>query len=149
MRATTCRCSCTPSREFRLMLRRRRSRRLEAWGGPYRAPHASRRRARKSCTAPQHEGERERTLDKAPPPASRLPVTVITGFLGSGKTTLVKHILTNQQGLRTAVIVNDLGDIGIDGELIVSRDDDMVELENGCICCSLNNDFLDTIFRIL
>jgi G3E family GTPase len=51
--------------------------------------------------------------------------------------------------LRTAVIVNELGDVGIDGELIVSRDDDMVELDNGCICCSLNNDFLDTIFRIL
>jgi G3E family GTPase len=84
-----------------------------------------------------------------PSPASRLPVTVITGFLGSGKTTLVKHILTNQQELRTAVIVNEVGDIGIDGELIVSRDDDMVELANGCICCSLNNDFLDTIFRIL
>src|SRR5215468_2376343 len=80
---------------------------------------------------------------------SRLPVTVITGFLGSGKTTLVKHILTNQQGLRTAVIVNELGDIGIDGELIISRDDDMVELANGCICCSLNDDFLDTVFRIL
>jgi G3E family GTPase len=61
----------------------------------------------------------------------------------------VKHILTNQQELRTAVIVNEVGDIGIDGELIVSRDDDMVELANGCICCSLNNDFLDTIFRIL
>jgi G3E family GTPase len=88
-------------------------------------------------------------LDRGPPFKSRLPVTVITGFLGSGKTTLVKHILTNQQGLRTAVIVNELGDVGIDGELIVSRDDDMVELENGCICCSLNNDFLDTIFRIL
>jgi G3E family GTPase len=83
------------------------------------------------------------------PSKPRLPVTVITGFLGSGKSTLVKHILTNQQGLRTAVIVNELGDIGIDGELIVSRDGDMVELENGCICCSLNSDFLDTIFRIL
>jgi G3E family GTPase len=73
---------------------------------------------------------------------SRLPVTVITGFLGSGKTTLVKHILTNQEGLRTAVIVNELSEIGIDSELIVSATDDMVELENGCICCSINNDFL-------
>jgi G3E family GTPase len=61
-------------------------------------------------------------------PEPRLPVTVITGFLGSGKTTLVKHILTNQQGVRTAVIVNELGEIGIDGELIVSADGDMVEL---------------------
>jgi G3E family GTPase len=80
---------------------------------------------------------------------SRLPVTVITGFLGSGKTTLVKHILANQQGLRTAVIVNEFRDIGIDSELIVSADDDMVELENGCICCSINTDFIDAILRIL
>jgi len=78
-----------------------------------------------------------------------LPVTVITGFLGSGKTTLVKHILSNQQGLRTAVIVNEFGDIGIDSELIVAADDDMVELENGCICCSINSNFVDAIFRIL
>jgi len=80
---------------------------------------------------------------------ARLPVTVITGFLGSGKTTLVKHILTNQQGLRTAVIVNEFSDIGIDSELIISTDDDMVELENGCICCSINSNFVDAIFRIL
>jgi G3E family GTPase len=80
---------------------------------------------------------------------ARLPVSVITGFLGSGKTTLIKHILANQQGLRTGVIVNELSELGIDGELIVSTDGDMVELENGCICCSLNNDFLDAIFRVL
>jgi G3E family GTPase len=90
-------------------------------------------------------------MSSLPPalPEPRLPATVITGFLGSGKTTLVKHILTNQQGVRTAVIVNELGEIGIDGELIVSADDDMVELANGCICCSSNNDFLDAVFRIL
>jgi G3E family GTPase len=76
-------------------------------------------------------------------------VTVITGFLGSGKTTLVKHILTNLHGLRTAVIVNEFSELGIDSELIVSADDDMVELENGCICCSINNNFVDAIFRIL
>ena len=76
-------------------------------------------------------------------------MTVISGFLGSGKTTLVKHILSNQRGLRTAVIVNEFGDIGIDSELIVAADDDMVELENGCICCSINSNFVDAIFRIL
>jgi G3E family GTPase len=81
--------------------------------------------------------------------SARLPVTVVTGFLGSGKTTLVKHILTNQQGLRTAVIVNEFSDIGIDSELIVSAGDDIVELENGCICCSINTNFIDAIFRIL
>jgi hypothetical protein len=91
-------------------------------------------------------------MSKPPPQApaeARLPVTVITGFLGSGKTTLIKHILANQQGLRTGVIVNELSELGIDGELIVSADGDMVELENGCICCSINNDFLDAIFRVL
>lgn len=80
---------------------------------------------------------------------ARLPVTVITGFLGSGKTTLIRHILANQRGLRAAVIVNELSEIGIDSDLIVSAADNMVELENGCICCSINDDFLDAIFRIL
>ena len=91
-------------------------------------------------------------MSRSPPecfPEARLPVTVVTGFLGSGKTTLIKHILANQQGLRMAVIVNELSEIGIDGDLIVSAPDDVVELENGCICCSINNDFLDAIFRIL
>ena len=89
-------------------------------------------------------------MSRPPPEPSseaRLPVTVITGFLGSGKTTLIKHILTNQHGLCTAVIVNELSEIGIDSDLIVSASDNMVELENGC--CSINNDFLDAIFRIL
>lgn len=91
-------------------------------------------------------------MSRSPPQApaeARLPVAVITGFLGSGKTTLVKHILANQQSLRTGVIVNELSELGIDGELIVSADGGMVELENGCICCSINNDFLDAIFRVL
>jgi G3E family GTPase len=80
---------------------------------------------------------------------ARLPITIVTGFLGSGKTTLVNHILTNQRGLRTGVIVNDLNEIDIDGELIVSANDGMVELSNGCICCSLNNNLIDGVFRLL
>lgn len=83
------------------------------------------------------------------PSAARLPVTIVTGFLGSGKTTLLNHILASPHGLRIAVIVNELGEIGIDGELIVSADNDMLELNNGCICCSVNNDLIDGIFRVL
>jgi G3E family GTPase len=80
---------------------------------------------------------------------ARLPVTVIAGFLGSGKTTLVNHILASQPGLKIGVIVNEIGKIAIDGELILAIDDDMVELSNGCICCSINNDLVDAVFRIL
>ena len=78
-----------------------------------------------------------------------LPVTIITGFLGSGKTTLLNHILTNQQGVKTAVLVNEFGEIGIDNELIVSTSEDMVELSNGCICCTINNDLLEAVYKIL
>jgi G3E family GTPase len=79
-----------------------------------------------------------------------LPVTIITGFLGSGKTTLLNHILTNQQGLKTAVLVNEFGEIGIDNELIITTgDDSMVELSNGCICCTINNDLVDAVYKVL
>ena len=82
-------------------------------------------------------------------PKQGLPVTIITGFLGSGKTTLLNHILSNQQGLKTAVLVNEFGEIGIDNELILSTDDDMVELNNGCICCTINNDLVDAVYKVL
>ena len=78
-----------------------------------------------------------------------LPVTIITGFLGSGKTTLLNHILSNQDGLKTAVLVNEFGEIGIDNELIVATDDNMVELNNGCVCCTINNDLVDAIYKVL
>ena len=78
-----------------------------------------------------------------------IPVSIITGFLGSGKTTLLNHILTQQQGLKVAVLVNEFGEIGIDNELIISSDDDIVELNNGCICCTINEDLVKTVQKIL
>ncbi|WP_016948845.1 GTP-binding protein [Anabaena sp. PCC 7108] len=82
-------------------------------------------------------------------PKQGLPVTIITGFLGSGKTTLLNHILTNQQGVKTAVLVNEFGEIGIDNELVVATDENMVELSNGCICCTINNDLVDAVYKVL
>ncbi len=84
-------------------------------------------------------------------PKVGLPVTIITGFLGSGKTTLLNHILTNQQGLKTAVLVNEFGEIGIDNELIINTGDDgnMVELNNGCVCCTINNDLVEAVYKVL
>jgi G3E family GTPase len=77
------------------------------------------------------------------------PVTILTGFLGAGKTTLLNHILSNQDGLKTAVLVNEFGEIGIDNDLVVSTSADMVELSNGCICCTINGELLEAVDRIL
>jgi G3E family GTPase len=78
-----------------------------------------------------------------------VPVTIITGFLGSGKTTLLNHILQNQQGIKTAVLVNEFGEIGIDNDLIVATGEDMVELNNGCICCTINDDLVKAVHNVL
>jgi G3E family GTPase len=82
-------------------------------------------------------------------PKKGMPVTIITGFLGSGKTTLLNQILQNKQDLKVAVLVNEFGDINIDSQLLISTDEDMVELSNGCICCTINDGLVDAVYRVL
>lgn len=78
-----------------------------------------------------------------------LPVTVVTGFLGSGKTTFVNDVLNQRTGLRAGVIVNEFGAINIDRRLITSQTDDVIELSNGCVCCTVQKDLLTTIGRLI
>lgn len=86
---------------------------------------------------------------------ARIPCTVVTGFLGAGKTTLLRHALENIKGKRLAIIVNEFGDVGIDGEILKScgvencPEDNIIELANGCICCTVADDFVPAIDKIL
>lgn len=82
-------------------------------------------------------------------PEAKLPVTLITGFLGSGKTTLLNEILKQFPNGRVAVLVNEFGDINIDSQLLIAVDEDVIELTNGCICCTINNNLSEAVFRIL
>ena len=85
----------------------------------------------------------------------KVPVTIVTGFLGAGKTTLIRHLLQNPQERRLAVVVNEFGDVGVDGDILKSCADDncpadaIVELTNGCLCCTVADDFIPTIEALL
>ena len=85
----------------------------------------------------------------------KIPATVITGFLGSGKTTLVRHILANAGKRKLALIVNEFGDVGVDGDILKAcgnencAEDDIIELANGCICCTVADDFIPTMQKLL
>jgi cobalamin biosynthesis protein CobW len=86
---------------------------------------------------------------------ARVPCTIVTGFLGAGKTTLIRHVLANVQGRRLAVIVNEFGDVGIDGEILkgcgnaACPEDNIVELANGCLCCTVADEFVPALDAIL
>jgi G3E family GTPase len=80
---------------------------------------------------------------------ARIPVTVLTGYLGAGKTTLLNRILGEDHGRRYALIVNEFGEIGIDGELIASGDEELFEMNNGCICCTVRGDLIRTLHGLL
>lgn len=85
----------------------------------------------------------------------KVPATVITGFLGSGKTTMIRHLLGHAQGKRIALIINEFGDLGVDGDILkgcddaTCTDDDVMELSNGCICCTVAEDFVPTLEKLL
>lgn len=80
---------------------------------------------------------------------NKIPVTVITGYLGAGKTTLLNRILSEKHNKNYAVIVNEFGEIGIDGSLVVGADEDIFEMSNGCICCSVRGDLIETVDNLL
>ena len=88
-------------------------------------------------------------------PLSRVPCTIVTGFLGAGKTTLIRHVLANARGRRLAVIVNEFGDVGIDGEILKAcgnaacPEENIVELANGCLCCTVADEFVPALDAIL
>ncbi|MDP2137470.1 MAG: GTP-binding protein, partial [Candidatus Didemnitutus sp.] len=82
-------------------------------------------------------------------PAAPIPVTVLTGFLGAGKTTLLNRILTEQHGRKIAVIENEFGEVGVDNQLVIQGDEEILEMNNGCICCTVRGDLIRILGRLM
>jgi G3E family GTPase len=88
-------------------------------------------------------------MDVMPDSGKLVPMTILTGFLGAGKTTLLNRIVTGDHGLRVGVLVNDFGSINIDAELVVGVEGDTISLANGCVCCEIRNDLVESVVALL
>ena len=80
---------------------------------------------------------------------AKAPVIILTGFLGAGKTTLLNRLLTGDHGRRIAVIVNEFGEVGIDHHLLLTSDQEVVQMNNGCMCCTVRGDLVHSLFRLI